>query len=166
MQLHIWCMAVLLSAGTATQAQEVRTLDEGQQPATANMQQMEWLTGYWEGSGFGGDCIEVWTPAADNAMQGIFRFVMNDTLVFTEYMHVFAHNNTLAIKLKHFSRDLSGWEEQAEWTTFPLVAIEGQTAYFNGLTYARTGNTLIIKLLLYEGDREYEEEFRFEKKTL
>lgn len=69
----------------------------------------------------------------------------------------------MVIKLKHFSRDLSPWEEKEEWTTFKLVKIEGQTAYFNGLTYHRKNKKLIIKLLLHSEGEEHIETFTFKK---
>ncbi len=127
---------------------------------------MQWLAGYWVGTGLGGDCVETWIPAADNAMQGIFRFVMNDTLIFTEYMHLIEHDSTLTIRLKHFGADLEGWEEKSEWTEFELIGIDGQTAYFDGMTYIVKGNSLTIKLKLHEGDKEWIEEFVFKRQRL
>jgi len=160
-----WMISLLITV-THLSAQEIRELQPGDTAGKATLAEVAWLTGYWEGEGFGGDCTELWLPPVDNAMQGIFRFVLQDTLIFTEYMHVFAEDSTLFIKLKHFNRDLTGWEEQAEWTIFPLVAVEGQTAYFDGLTYMRSENKLIIKLKLVDNGAIFEETFAFERKEL
>lgn len=119
---------LLLGFQALLQAQEVKTLVPGQEPGKATIGQVSWLTGHWEGTGFGGNCTEIWIPAADKAMQGIFRFVLNDTLIFTEYMHLIEEDSSLTIKLKHYGKDLEGWEEKSEWTTFKLVSIENQTA--------------------------------------
>ncbi|HNV97948.1 MAG TPA: DUF6265 family protein [Chitinophagales bacterium] len=146
-----------------THAQEVKKLEAGQAPGKATIDQISWLAGYWEGTGFGGNCTELWLPAADKAMQGIFRFVLNDTLIFTEYMHLIEEDSSLTIKLKHYGKDLEGWEEKSEWTTFKLVSIENQTAYFSGLTYSVTGNKLLIRLTLKEGDQVYTEDFNFKR---
>jgi hypothetical protein len=70
---------------------------------------------------------------------------------------------SLSIKLKHFNRDLSPWEEKDKWVEFKLIKIEGQTAWFSGLTYHREGDILIIKLSLKSKEKSWVEEFRFEK---
>lgn len=160
----LYTTLILCGLQTIVVAQEVKTLEAGQTPGKATINQVSWLAGHWEGTGFGGNCNEIWLPAADGAMQGIFRFVLNDTLIFTEYMHLIEEDSSLTIKLKHFGKDLEGWEEKSEWTTFKLVSIENQTAYFHGLTYSVTGNKLLIRLTLKEGDQVYTEDFNFIRK--
>jgi len=68
--------------------------------------------------------------------------------------------------LKHFNRDLSPWEEKDDWTEFRLVAIKDQTAYFHGLTYQRTGDSLNIHLSMRNRERSWIETFSFTKKDL
>jgi hypothetical protein len=159
-------LAILLLAlqQPAIRAQEVMSLEKGQIPATASLSQFDWLQGYWTGTGFGGFCDEVWTAPLGNSMQGIFRFAQGDTLIFSEYMVLLARDSTVTLKLKHFSADLSPWEEKEEWLEFRLVKIEGQTAWFEGLTYSRQGRTLIILLDMKDEKSEWVEEFRFELK--
>lgn len=163
--LFTLCLAIGVCL-TSLSAQEVKQLQKDEDPGKGTLDQLSWLTGYWEGSGFGGTCVETWLPAADGAMQGIFRFVMNDTLIFTEYMHFIEHDSTITLKLKHFGKDLEGWEEKSEWTTFELINIEGNTAYFNGITYTLVDNKLKILLKLREDDKVYTEEFVFTREKL
>jgi len=144
-------------------AQEVLNLEEGQMPGIGKLEQMDWLTGYWKGTGLGGDCDEIWMPATDNSMAGVFRFTNGGTIQFTEYMFIEQLGESLSIKLKHFNRDLSPWEEKDKWVEFKLVKIEGQTAYFNGLTYHRNKDELTISLTLKSKDKSWVEEFKFEK---
>ena len=143
--------------------QEVKKLSKDQSVGEGSLDQISWLEGYWKGNGFGGTCDEIWTPAMDNSMSGIFRYSQNDTLQFKEYMVIEEIDSSLILKLKHFNRDLSPWEEKDEWTTFKLVEIEGQTAYFNGLTYHKKKNQLIIKLILHHDGEEHIETFTFKK---
>ena len=124
-------------------AQEVIRLEKGQQPGKATLSQIDWLTGYWVGTGLGGDCEELWMPAIDSGMHGVFRFTKAKALQFTEYMVIEARNETLTVRLKHFGRGVNPWEEKDKWVEFPLVKVEGQTVWFNGLTYARRGDELI-----------------------
>lgn len=151
---------------TSLHAQEVLHLKKGEAPGKGSLSQMKWLEGYWTGTGFRGDCDEIWLPPVDNSMHGIFRYVKNDTLNFTEYIVIEQVEESLVIKLKHFSRDLSPWEEKNQWTEFKLVKIEGQTAYFSGLTYHVEKKRLIIKLALKSGEKSRIEEFVFTKKKI
>ena len=49
-------------------------------------------------------------------------------------MYLAEENGSLALKLKHFNADLTGWEAKDDMLTFRLVAIEPCAAYFNALT--------------------------------
>lgn len=128
---------------------------------TTNISDFNWLQGHWKGFGFGGKCDEIWLPAMDNALHGIFRFSMADKLIFTEYMIIEKLEDNIYVKLKHFNRDLSGWEDKDEWMKFPFIKLEGQTAYFNGLTYKRDGNRLFIYLKMKKNDDHIIETFEF-----
>lgn len=153
----------LLNSIVHSHAQEVLKLEEGQIPGKGTLDQMEWLTGYWKGTGLGGDCDEIWMPPTDNTMVGIFRFSKEGIVQFTEYMIIEQLGESLSIKLKHFNRDLSPWEEKDKWVEFKLVKIEDQSAYFNGLTYYRNGDILTISLSLKSNDKSWVEHFKFEK---
>jgi hypothetical protein len=48
-------------------------------------------------------------------------------------------NGSLEYRLKHFNADLTGWEEKAEVVRFPLVAVEPDAWYFDGLTIRKEG---------------------------
>ena len=38
---------------------------------------MDWIQGYWKGSGLGGYCEELWTAPHKGYMKGIFRYFRN-----------------------------------------------------------------------------------------
>ncbi|MDX1651041.1 MAG: DUF6265 family protein [Brumimicrobium sp.] len=147
-------------------SQEVLRLDDGMPAGKGTLSELNWLEGYWQGTGFDGSCDEVWMPATDNQMHGIFRFTLNDSVQFTEYLIIEEIDSTLKIKLKHFGRDLTPWENKEKWTTFDLIKIEGETAYFNGLTYHLEGDKLTVRLLLYQNSETSIEDFVFVRKNL
>jgi len=151
---------------TELSAQEVLILNENEKSAKATLSEIKWLVGYWQGEGLGGYCEELWMPEKDGSLQGVFRFTEKDTVQFSEYMHLIEENGSLVVKLKHFNRDLSPWEEKEEWTSFKLVKIEGQTAYFHGLTYTRKEDKLMIYLKLKSGDKSWIEEFALNRTSL
>jgi hypothetical protein len=144
----------------------VLRLEPDQLPAPATLADVAWLAGHWVGTGLGGDCDETWLPATDNAMPGIFRYHREGSLVFSEYMMIEALDGSLSVKLKHFNRDLTPWEEKNDWVVFRLVKLDRQTAYFNGLTYHREGDTLLVRLAMRTANGSTIEEFRFQRKPL
>ncbi len=147
-------------------SQEVLTLNEGESPAKANLSQFEWLTGYWTGTGLGGVCEELWLPHSDNSMHGIFKMSKDGEVQFSEYMILVEEAGTVTLKLKHFSRDLTPWEEKEKWVEFRLVKLEGETAFFSGLTYMRSGNDLSVSLRMRAKGKTWTEKFSFSKTGL
>lgn len=157
--------ALVLTISHFTQSQ-VRQLETGEAPGKANVEDLNWLAGFWTGTGLGGDCEEVWLPAQDGHMIGTFRFWSEGKLVFSEFMNLVQDGESVSVKLKHFNPDLSPWEEKEKWTTFKLVELGENTAWFHGLTYERKGDELIIHLALTEKGERRIEEFRLTRKVL
>ncbi len=131
-----------------SQAQEVILQEKGFEAAGAEIADLSWMVGYWKGPGLNGECDELWMPAQDNSMIGVFRYSEKGKLIFTEYMAIEEEKRKINLKVKHFSANFSPWEEKDHWVNFPLIKIEGQTAYFNGLTIQRSGDKMTIKLVM------------------
>jgi hypothetical protein len=157
--------AIFLTVSHFSTAQ-VRQLEENQPPGQASIEELNWMVGYWTGPGLGGECEEVWLPAKDGHMIGTFRFWADGKLVFSEFMNLVQDGESVAMKLKHFNPDLSGWEEREEWTTFRLIELKDQTAFFHGMTITRKGDKMTIELALTDGGRRQIEEFTYTRKNL
>jgi hypothetical protein len=145
---------------------QVRQLSPGQNPGKGSLEDFNWLVGYWTGTGLGGDCEEVWTPAVDGHMIGTFRFWENGKLIFSEFMNLVQMGESVSMKLKHFGADLAGWEEKEEWTTFELMELGENKAYLNGMTIERKGDQLIFQVNITEGEEPKIETFTYTKKSL
>lgn len=152
---------LVVGLSVAASAQGVLELENGARAAKVPVSAFGWLEGSWHGTGFGGVCDEAWLAPVDRSMQGMFRYTESDTVRFTEYMAIVENDTATLLRLKHFRRDLSPWEEKDKWVTFPLVKAEGQTAWFSGLTYHRDADTLTILLNLKTGDNIRTEQFQF-----
>ncbi|MCK0129836.1 DUF6265 family protein [Erythrobacter sp. F6033] len=115
---------------------ETRLGEEGFKSPPATLDQMDWLVGQWTGTGIqGAPAMESWLPESGGTMVGTFVQEKPDgAIMFTEHMYLMEEGGTLALKLKHFNADLTGWEEKDGMLTFRLVAIEPCAAYFNALT--------------------------------
>lgn len=152
MRIFLLLMALLLPS--QLMAENVRSLGDGVSPP-ATLDQIAWLEGRWQGTGLGGESHEAWLPPVNGQMAGVFHQSSDGELQFYEILQFVERDGSLVLRLKHFNRDLSGWEDNSAESAveFPLVAIEGDTAYFSGLTYERAGEDgLNIYLRLQSGD--------------
>ena len=145
MRLIVSLLAALLVAVSA-QAQETRTAPDGHVPPPATVARLGWLTGHWVGAGIdGAPAQEVYSAPSGGALAG--HLVPEDGkggVAFYEILQIAEHGGSLVYRLKHFGADLAGWEEKAEVVAFPLVAIEGEALYFDGLTLRRDGQDGLI----------------------
>lgn len=91
-------------------------------------------------------------------MVGIFvQETAEGGIMFTEHMYLMQENGTLALRLKHFNADLTGWEEKDDMLTFRLVAVEECAAFFNALTLRcadkdRPGEGLVAAVRMQGGN--------------
>ncbi|MFD2203480.1 DUF6265 family protein [Shivajiella indica] len=149
--------------GKGPNEQKPSYLKKDKETKNVSIYDFNWIVGYWEGTGLGGQCEELWLPPVDNSMIGTFRFFMDGVLIFTEYMHILEDDGKIFLKLKHFNRDLSPWEEKDIWTTFPFIKMEEHTAYFEGLTIQRDGDEMILYLSISSNGERRIEEFKYRK---
>jgi hypothetical protein len=72
-------------------------------------------------------------------MVGVFRLVRQRETEFYELVTLAEVNGSLELRLKHFGPELVGWEEKDESVVFPLVRMEPDRLWFDGLTMHRVG---------------------------
>ena len=159
MRLVVSLLALLLAAAAPAHSAETRAAPEGHIPPPATVAQLDWLAGIWAGEGIGGaPATEVYSPPGAGSLAG--HFVQQDGkggVEFFEIMQIAEVDGSLVYRLKHFTGELVGWEEKAELVDFPLVAIEHQAAYFDGLTLRLEGDTLVSAVLVGQADGSVKE---------
>jgi len=131
---------VLLSIACVAYGQEKETANtlklSGTVRPKATINDIAWLAGHWKGTALGGVTEEIWSPPMANSMMGSYRLIKNDTLiVFYEIVTITENNGSLTLKLKHFNKDLTGWEEKNEVREFKLVKKEKNKLWFEGMTF-------------------------------
>lgn len=96
---------------------------------------------------------------------GMYRLVVNGTISFYELMNLSEEDGSVILKLKHFNKDLTGWEEKDRFVSFRLVKMGPQAAYFSGLTFQRIADDrLEIFLAIRDRDgRVREEAFQMQR---
>ena len=111
----------------------------------ATLDLMAWLAGgTWRGDGLGGVSEEIWSTPSAGAMMGMFRLLKpgadgQEAVSFYEFLTFVEHEGSVALKLKHFNADLTGWEEKDRFVTFRLARVTPDAIYFDGLTFRREG---------------------------
>ncbi|MCR9199217.1 MAG: DUF6265 family protein [Planctomycetaceae bacterium] len=142
-------------------------LKEGTAAATADLSEFQWLRGEWKGPGLGAECHETWSAPAGGCMVGTFRMVEDDELRFSEFFYLIQTEQGTVLRVKHFNPDFTGWEEKDKSVDFPLVKVEGKTAWFQGLTYAtQADGSMKVFVAMKRKDGSYNEgQFHFRRVT-
>jgi len=132
-------LAIISTNGVLAQSfttKNVLSLGESE-PPEATIDDMSWIQGYWTGEFMNGNFEEIWSPPVNGTMMGSFKQMNADTVNFYEIMIIKEVGNSLVLRLKHFHNDLRGWETQDEVVNWPLVRLDQNRAYFDGLTFER-----------------------------
>jgi len=131
-------LAALCSA-VAVSSQQVRVAKPGSPAPAANIADLAWLAGEWTGTGFDSVLHENYSKPVGGQMAGHFYAAKDGKPAFYEFELITQVGNSLEFWVKHFNPDMTGWEEKGAFVRFPLVAVEGASWYFDGLTIRRTG---------------------------
>lgn len=127
--------------------ENTRRRDAGAPTPKATVAEMAWLAGRWTGKGLGGWTEETWSTPAGGTMIGMFRLVRDDQPQFYEFMTIRETERGLAIQLKHFHPDLTGWEERDKSVEFLYVGSSGRRIFFEGMTYERVSDSRVTVYL-------------------
>lgn len=154
-------MAICLAAPAL--AQETRAVTAGQVPPPASIAEADWMVGDWVGE----RAAETWLAPFGGTMVGVFVLEKPDgSIQLTEHMYLTEEDGSLVLKLKHFSPELTAWEEKEEMARFPLIAIEHCAARFVGLTYRCEGEDglMVAVQTEHEGEKAGEMVFHFKRR--
>ncbi len=90
-------------------------------------------------------------PAGEQVMGMFGQMSAEGGVRFYEFYSIQENAGSLVLKIHHFNPDLTDWEEKNDIVDFPLVAIEGTTASFDGLTFARSGRNEFRSAVMIDG---------------
>ena len=80
-------------------------------------------------------------------MVGLFKAWKNNEVTFYELETITVDSSGLALNVKHFNADLSGWEEKDKYERFAFVSAGKDEVVFKGLTYRKLSADT-IKIIL------------------
>ncbi|HEX7705308.1 MAG TPA: DUF6265 family protein [Thermoanaerobaculia bacterium] len=165
--LMVAAIFVALTAAAQEQLTEHTWRPASDSPrAAASVADLAWLEGHWIGEGLGGEAEEIWTAPRDSTMLGLFRLTREAKPVFYEIMSFMPDGESVVLRIKHFNRDLTGWEEKDQTVDFPFIARHEDDYRFRGLTFRRvSADELTIFLALKSKEGTFREErFVFNRK--
>ena len=102
------------------------------------LKNIAWIAGTWHGEAFGGKTEEIWSEPSGGSMMATFKLINDDKVTFYEIEIIREIENTLILQLKHFGKDLKGWETKDKTVDFPLLKITENKAIFKGMTFEKT----------------------------
>lgn len=155
------------SHSTAAESQFANTLSYQATVGSPNAKitDVSWLQGYWEGEIWGGRAEEVWSAPLADSMMASFKFAVDEQVNFYEIITLFEQDQSLVLRLKHFSAELKGWEEKDQYMEFKLVKLSKNVAYFDGYTYQLVSpNELHVFVVIEKQGTKQETKFIFKRK--
>jgi hypothetical protein len=130
----------------------------GAEPPAATIDDLAWIAGRWQGEALNGRFEETWNRPSGGTMVGMFKLVRDEGAAFYEILTIVPRGESLALRLKHFTADLVGWEEKDQAIEFPLVKLTDREAYFDGLTFRRIhDNAMDIFVVIQQPNGEASE---------
>ena len=151
-------VVLFLFFGGIAQGQNTMSLEKDATSPRATIAEVKWMTGHWKGEAFGGITEEIWSPPNAGSMMFVFRLISEGEVNFYEIGHIREVDSTLVFELKHFDKELKGWEEKEEVQRFKLIKVAENRLYFDGFTFEKISpNEINIYGLIHQNDGTAEE---------
>jgi hypothetical protein len=141
-------LSLLLLAPVPAVAEQTRTLAPGAQSPAAKVSDLAWLVGEWTGEGFGAQLYETYSAPIGGQMPGHFYVAKDGKPSMYEFVMIAETGDSIEYRVRHFNPDMTAWEDKASFVRFPLVAVEGDSWFFDGLTIRRTGPDTADQIVL------------------
>ncbi len=146
------------------QFENTLTFDETAGSPKADLGAVAWIAGHWRGEALGGVTEEIWTPPLGGSMMAAFKVVVKGQVKFYELETIVEQDDTLVLKLKHFSSELHGWESRNETVDFRLVKVTADRVYFDAMTFEKTSDEeMTVYVIIGDEGAEQETEFYYRK---
>lgn len=160
----LFAFALLCFLPSMAQDSNILELGEGNESPAATLSDIAWIEGHWRGKAFGGDTEEIWSPPMGGSMMGSFRLVVEGSVSFYELMTISEVGSTLLLRIKHFDRELRGWEEKDKSVEFKLVRVTPGKVYFDGLTFEKISeNEINVYVNLDDKEKKSEQKFSYHR---
>lgn len=164
--LNVGRLFLLLSIAylTPALANNTETLQNGATSPTASIEDVKWIAGSWRGEVWGGQFEEIWSQPMAGSMMGSFKFTNDNQVKFYELMTISQFQDSLILRLKHFGKDLKGWEEKDKSVDFKLVRLSDKSVFFEGYTFRLISqNEMHVYVVIDNDGKKQETQFVFKR---
>jgi hypothetical protein len=132
------CLAGVDAEAQSKRTEHTYTLDDRDRRPVATLEDVGWLVGSWVGTAFDQRFEAVWNPRSAGSMVGLFKVYDDGGKVgFYELLLLIEEEDSLALRVKHFTPEFIAWEDKEDYVSFPLVRIEEDAIHFSGLSFYR-----------------------------
>ncbi|WP_037348960.1 DUF6265 family protein [Sediminibacter sp. Hel_I_10] len=148
---QLFLLMLFLGSSIPSQAQEKPSQLE------PKLENIAWIAGTWRGEAFGGITEEIWSQPSGGSMMASFKLINEGEVTFYEIEIIKEVDNSLLLQLKHFDKNLKGWETKNETIDFPLKEITAHKVVFEGMTFEKVSDTkmtVFVDIKNEEGDVE------------
>jgi hypothetical protein len=94
----------------------------------ARIQDLDFLAGRWGGTVEGFQADEIWSPAANGSLMGVYREMRDGKTTFFEFLTIEQEESGLVLRLRHFKPGMKPLD--AEATVFNMTAFTSGKAVF------------------------------------
>lgn len=160
---------VALLVGSAALAQSVKTehtfkLDDPDTRVPATLDDVAWMVGSWSGEAFGGTFEQSWNPASVGSMVGMFKLINGGEVNFYELLLLVEEEESLSLKVKHFTPEFTAWEEKDDYVHFRLVGIAPGIVHFSGLSfYQISDDEMHAYIAMHNEEKVWEEKLVYRR---
>lgn len=157
-------VAALVATSAWAQTPNTSRLPAGTKPPAATIEAAAWLAGQYDGTGMGGSVEEQWLPPRAGSMYGTFRLIVGGKTAFSELLTIEPRDDSLVLRVKHFSPQLVGWEEKDKSLDFRFVSATADELRFEALTFRKMPNGgLLIYIAMRRAGETVEEKFELRR---
>lgn len=141
---------------TQSFTQKVKYADSAFVSPKAKISDIAWIEGSWKGDVFGLAVEEVWTKSSARSMMSVAKLYDEKGVSFYEISTISEENETLILRIRHFSSELIAWEPKDEPIEFQLISIDKAIVYFDGYTFELVNDTSLLLHIFIEEEENKE----------
>jgi len=99
-------------------------------------------------------------------MVGLFKLFGDDGVAFYEILLLSVEDDTLSLKVKHFSADFTAWEDKEDYVNFQLVKKGEGELHFGGISFYKRGDDSIDGyIVMRNGEDITEHHLKYERRN-
>ena len=146
---------------------------EEKSSADDRLARLAWMKGEWVRQQGDDQLEEIWSAPAGDSLMGMFRWSKQGKLWMLELMAITVEGEDVVVRLKHFDRQITGWEEKEAPPAYKLVrqkegeAVFENAAQTNPRRFIFQGNgtdRYVVRLESVKGEETSAMEFVFAKR--